>query len=325
MALTQANRTRPRNRRAHPDRPTATERPVDVFFPAGERRGEGLLAVPGARLANLSPERHRPEPAAAAHEFARRSSTSSSSRSASSACSSRSSCARARAPPRASRSTSSSWASAACARRSSPALDTIPAVVKNTADEAMLRDALLENLHRADLNPLEEASAYQQLLAGLRDHPGAARRADRPVASADHQHHPPAPLPESIQRRVAAGVLTRRARAARSCRSGRRSDGAARRQDRQRRPLGARRRGRGRRSRRPRRRAAKPSAGKRQGQLDEIAERLGDRLDTRVKIALGREQGHDRRSSSRPSATSTGSCGSWASPGSSSRAPLLAA
>ena len=42
---------------------------------------------------------------------------------------------------------------------------TIPAVVKSTADEAMLRDALLENIHRAQLNPLEEASAYQQLLA----------------------------------------------------------------------------------------------------------------------------------------------------------------
>ena len=44
-------------------------------------------------------------------------------------------------------------------------LSSIPAVIKNTADEDMLRDALLENLHRANLNPLEEASAYQQLLA----------------------------------------------------------------------------------------------------------------------------------------------------------------
>jgi ParB family chromosome partitioning protein len=44
-------------------------------------------------------------------------------------------------------------------------LDAIPAVVKDTADDAMLRDALLENIHRAQLNPLEEASAYQQLLS----------------------------------------------------------------------------------------------------------------------------------------------------------------
>ena len=43
-------------------------------------------------------------------------------------------------------------------------LTTIPAIVRDTADDAMLRDALLENLHRAQLNPLEEAAAYQQLL-----------------------------------------------------------------------------------------------------------------------------------------------------------------
>ncbi len=43
-------------------------------------------------------------------------------------------------------------------------LKTVPAVVRETADENMLRDALLENLHRANLNPLEEASAYKQLL-----------------------------------------------------------------------------------------------------------------------------------------------------------------
>lgn len=43
-------------------------------------------------------------------------------------------------------------------------LDKIPAILRETADENMLRDALLENLHRANLNPLEEASAYKQLL-----------------------------------------------------------------------------------------------------------------------------------------------------------------
>ncbi|MET0410632.1 MAG: ParB/RepB/Spo0J family partition protein, partial [Polyangiaceae bacterium] len=43
-------------------------------------------------------------------------------------------------------------------------LTSIPAIVRETADENLLRDALLENLHRSELNPLEEASAYQQLL-----------------------------------------------------------------------------------------------------------------------------------------------------------------
>ncbi|MDM2116439.1 ParB/RepB/Spo0J family partition protein, partial [Mycobacteroides abscessus] len=43
-------------------------------------------------------------------------------------------------------------------------LDTIPAIVRETADDNLLRDALLENIHRAQLNPLEEAAAYQQLL-----------------------------------------------------------------------------------------------------------------------------------------------------------------
>src|SRR5206468_5102902 len=43
-------------------------------------------------------------------------------------------------------------------------LTMIPAIVRQTADDAMLRDALLENIHRVQLNPLEEAAAYQQLL-----------------------------------------------------------------------------------------------------------------------------------------------------------------
>ena len=43
-------------------------------------------------------------------------------------------------------------------------LDTIPAIVRQTPDQDLLRDALLENLHRSQLNPLEEAAAYQQLM-----------------------------------------------------------------------------------------------------------------------------------------------------------------
>ena len=50
-------------------------------------------------------------------------------------------------------------------------LATIPAIVRETADDSMLRDALLENIHRVQLNPLEEAAAYQQLLRRVRGHP----------------------------------------------------------------------------------------------------------------------------------------------------------
>ena len=78
----------------------------------------------------------------------------------------------------------------AAARR--PAWRPIPAIVRDTADDAMLRDALLENLHRSQLNPLEEAAAYQQLLEDFGVHArGAGQRIGR-SPPADHQHHPAA-------------------------------------------------------------------------------------------------------------------------------------
>ena len=67
-------------------------------------------------------------------------------------------------------------------------LDTIPAIVRETDDADMLRDALLENLHRSQLNPLEEAAAYAPAARGLRLHPRGARPADRPLPAADQQH-----------------------------------------------------------------------------------------------------------------------------------------
>ena len=96
-------------------------------------------------------------------------------------------------------STSSSWVSGASRATKEAGLDTIPAVIRDTADDDMLRDALLENLHRSQLNPLEEASAYQQLLSdfGITQEELANRH--RPVAPADQQHDPPAqaPLPRA--------------------------------------------------------------------------------------------------------------------------------
>lgn len=84
----------------------------------------------------------------------------------------------------------------------------IPAIVRETADDSMLRDALLENIHRAQLNPLEEAAAYQQLLDefGVTHDELAVRIGrSRPVISNMIRL---LRLPIAVQRRVAAGVLS---------------------------------------------------------------------------------------------------------------------
>ncbi|MEJ3405678.1 ParB/RepB/Spo0J family partition protein [Rathayibacter sp. YIM 133350] len=169
-------------------------------------------------------------------------------------------------------------------------LDTIPAVIKDTADENMLRDALLENLHRSNLNPLEEASAYQQLLSdfGITQEELAGRIGrSRPQVSNTLRL---LKLPEPVQVRVAAGVLSAgHARAILSLGgdsnamlhladkivneelSVREAEAVA--------------------TSSPRPAKVKPSAGKHRGHLDEIAERLGDRLNTRVRITLGARKG----------------------------------
>ncbi|MEU8895232.1 ParB/RepB/Spo0J family partition protein [Nocardia sp. NPDC048505] len=87
-------------------------------------------------------------------------------------------------------------------------LETIPAIVRETADDAMLRDALLENIHRVQLNPLEEAAAYQQLLEEFDvTHEELASRIgrSRPVVTNMIRL---LKLPIPVQRRVAAGVLS---------------------------------------------------------------------------------------------------------------------
>jgi ParB family transcriptional regulator, chromosome partitioning protein len=87
-------------------------------------------------------------------------------------------------------------------------LTAIPAIVRETADDNLLRDALLENIHRAQLNPLEEAAAYQQLLDefGVTHDELAARIGrSRPLISNMIRL---LRLPVPVQRRVAAGVLS---------------------------------------------------------------------------------------------------------------------
>ncbi|WP_445167825.1 ParB/RepB/Spo0J family partition protein [Mycolicibacterium sp. Dal123E01] len=87
-------------------------------------------------------------------------------------------------------------------------LATIPAIVRETAEDNLLRDALLENIHRVQLNPLEEAAAYQQLLEEFEvTHDELASRIgrSRPVITNMIRL---LRLPIAVQRRVAAGVLS---------------------------------------------------------------------------------------------------------------------
>ncbi|MFT4086376.1 MAG: ParB/RepB/Spo0J family partition protein [Gordonia sp. (in: high G+C Gram-positive bacteria)] len=87
-------------------------------------------------------------------------------------------------------------------------LEAIPAIVRETSDGDLLRDALLENIHRAQLNPLEEAAAYQQLLEEFDvTHEELANRLgrSRPVITNMIRL---LKLPVAVQRRVAAGVLS---------------------------------------------------------------------------------------------------------------------
>ena len=87
-------------------------------------------------------------------------------------------------------------------------LTAIPAVIRDTTDENMLRDALLENLHRADLNPLEEASAYKQLLEdfGITQEQLADRLGrSRPQITNTLRL---LRLPMDVQQKLVAGVLT---------------------------------------------------------------------------------------------------------------------
>lgn len=173
-------------------------------------------------------------------------------------------------------------------------LDKIPAVVRDTADEDMLRDALLENIHRANLNPLEEASAYQQLLQdfGITQDQLAERIGrSRPQITNTIRL---LKLPVEVQKRVAGGVLSAgHARALLSLPSEDRmvhfanrviSEGLSVRSLEEAVALDNPKPGKasGGASIRP---------GGRMDALKEISDRLGDQLDTKVKIALGAKKG----------------------------------
>lgn len=168
--------------------------------------------------------------------------------------------------------------------------DTIPAIVRETDDDDMLRDALLENLHRSQLNPLEEAAAYGQLLEDFGcTHDELAQRIGRSRPQISNTLRL-LKLSPAVQRRVAAGVLSAgHARALLSVDD----DGL---QDR----LAARVTAEGISVRgleeivsmgveeaSPRVQRKRPVA----PGLEDLAERLSDRLETRVRVDLGKAKG----------------------------------
>jgi len=265
------------------------QRPVDVFFPADTAEKQGLLSVPGARLANLDPADIKPNFVQPRTEFREE-------ELAELVVSIRE--IGVLQPivvrPIAGATEAPHYELIMGERRlratKQLGLATIPAVIKNTADEDMLRDALLENLHRANLNALEEASAYQQLLAdfGITQDELANRIGrSRPQITNTLRL---LKLPTSVQNKVAAGVLSAgHARAVLSVGDEAAMERLADKIVNEDLSVRAAEAAAGQGSSKVSK--AKPVAGKRQGSLDEIAERLGDRLDTRVKVTLGSKKG----------------------------------
>jgi ParB family chromosome partitioning protein len=170
-------------------------------------------------------------------------------------------------------------------------LEVIPAIVRETGDNDMLRDALLENLHRSQLNPLEEASAYAQLLEDFGcTHEDLAQRIGRSRPQISNTLRL-LKLSPAVQRRVAAGVLSAgHARSLLAVDDGDIQDRLAQRVVAE----GISVRGLeeivavgdhgGREARQVRRRPTAPG-------LVDLAERLSDRLETRVKVDLGKSKG----------------------------------
>lgn len=173
-------------------------------------------------------------------------------------------------------------------------LERIPAIVRQTGNDALLRDALLENIHRVQLNPLEEAAAYEQLLAEFGvTHDQLADRLgrSRPVVTNMIRL---LRLPVAVQRRVAAGVLsagharallglneaaqqeelaTRVVAEGMSVRATEEAVTLAKRDPERARPASA------------------PRRAERPPEVDQMAERLSDAFDTRVKVELGQRKG----------------------------------
>lgn len=169
----------------------------------------------------------------------------------------------------------------------------IPSIIRETNDDAMLRDALLENLHRAQLNPLEEAAAYQQLLDDFsctQDELAQRIGRSRPQVSNTLRL---LRLPPNVQRRVAAGVLSAgHARALLGLPSHEAmealatrivAEGLSVRSTEELVALG------GGESKKKESKAKRPKL--QAPGLQDLADRMTDRLDTRVKVDMGKTKG----------------------------------
>ncbi|KRO38713.1 MAG: chromosome partitioning protein ParB [Microbacteriaceae bacterium BACL25 MAG-120322-bin65] len=272
-----------------PQAPPSGERPVDVFFPTAAQ-GEALVAVPGATLAQIAPSAIRANPQQPRREF-RAEELEELIHSVREFGVLQPIVVRPLDKPDGPIRFELIMGERRLRASIAAGLATIPAVVRETADDAMLRDALLENLHRANLNALEEASAYQQLLSdfGITQDELATRLGrSRPQVTNTLRL---LRLPLDVQTKVAAGVISAgHARALLSLPDETAmsrlatkivSQSLTVRQVEQEAGLA---------------KTAKPGAkkvrkGNRSEQLDEIAERMGDRLNTRVAINLSTKKG----------------------------------
>ena len=269
------------------DRSLEQTRPSDVYFGRASEAGDDLQPVPGLRLAALSPDEIRPNPQQPRRDFDEQ--------------------AMAELvqsvqengvlqpivvrplPPGEDAKFELVMGERRLRASKQAGLKTVPAVVKDTADEQMLQEALLENLHRLQLTPLEEASAYQQLIDDFGiTHEELGQRIGRNRTTITNTIRL-LRLPEPIQRKVAAGVITPgHARAVLSVVDPELMDRLVEKivtEDlnvRQAEAAAIRMAG-----------PAKPkkSTGRRNEGLDHIADRLGSRFDTRVRVDLNAKSG----------------------------------
>jgi ParB family transcriptional regulator, chromosome partitioning protein len=170
-------------------------------------------------------------------------------------------------------------------------LRSIPVIIRQTPDNELLREALIENIHRSQLNPLEEAAAYTQLLQDFNcTHDELAQKLgrSRPLISNTMRL---LNLPASVQSRVASGVISAgHARALLGLSNEAEIDRLAKRIVAEGLSVRATEEIIAATSPKAASKAKKKSGGT-SPEVNEIAERLGDHLDTRVKIKGGKTKG----------------------------------